>query len=96
MATPLEVAWSGIAGLCGGIVYLIVKQHVDDRSAVVVCVVSGLFGIFLGQALGAYFGIPAAGPGFICGIAAMKISIALVDGTAVEVLKRWIKKNVGD
>lgn len=94
MASPLEVAWSGVAGLCGGIVYLIVKQHVSPRAAVTVCTVSALFGIFAGDLVGEYFQVTKAGAGFFCGIAAMKISVMIVDGSALALLKAWIRKEL--
>lgn len=87
-----DVAWGGIAGLCGGVVWLIVKQHVKPIVAVGVCIVSSLFGIFLGSLVGEYFGVNKAGAGFICGIAAMKISVSLVDGTALTWLQSVVTK----
>lgn len=90
MMKLIDVAWGGIAGLCGGIVWLIVKQHVKPNVAVSVCVISALFGIFLGSLVGEYFGVNKAGAGFVCGIAAMKVSVALVDGTAMA----WVLQHV--
>lgn len=94
MVSPLEVAWSGIAGLCGGIVYLIVKQHVSPRAAVTVCTVSALFGIFAGDLVGEYFHVTKAGAGFFCGIAAMKVSVMIVDGSGLALVKLWLKRGL--
>lgn len=91
-----DVAWTGVAGLCGGVVWLVLQRHISPRLAVTVCVVSSTFGIFVGDMLGKYFGISPAGPGFLCGIASMKLSVWIADGSALELGRRWLVRRLGE
>lgn len=91
MQSAMDVAWAGIAGFCGGVVYLILQKHVSSRLAVVVCVISVLFGIFVGgDLLATYLKIPPGGAGFLCGIASMQIAVWIANGSAFE----WVRKQM--
>lgn len=86
----VDVVWNGVAGLCGGIVWLILKQHISARLALVVCVISTMFGIFVGDMVASYFGLSKAGTGFLCGVASIKFCVMVADGTILDLFRgRW-------
>ena len=96
MMRMIDIAWTGVAGLCGGIVWLIIKQHVSPRMAIAVCVVSGFFGIFVGDLIGEALRVSKAGAGFLAGIGSMKLSVWIADGSFMSLLKNWLGKKAGN
>ena len=85
-----ELAWACFAGLCGGVVWLVLQRQVSGRLAVTVCVISSTFGMFCGDLIGSYFHISRAGAGFLCGISSMWFSVKLADGTFLEIGRSWL------
>lgn len=57
------------------------RKDISPTLAVAVLLIATMFGIFVGDLLGSYLHLPKTGMAFLSGIAAMKVSTSLMDGS---------------
>jgi hypothetical protein len=86
---------STVAGLAGGIVYLILKKQLPPRQAVGVCVVAVITAIFMGDVVAIRLGLSPSASGFALGLLAIKLCSGLIDGSLLDAGKRWLTNGNG-
>lgn len=97
MEAVTAVIWMGIAGLCGGIVYLVLQRNVSSRLAVTVCLIATMFSIFVGDMIICWFRLPegsAGGVGFLLGISSLGISTWIANGGVLEWVRKCLERNI--
>ncbi|MTW18366.1 hypothetical protein GJ689_19370 [Rhodoplanes serenus] len=90
-----DVAWRAIAGLAGGVVYLILKKQLAPKQALGVCIVAVTTAIFVGDVVAIKLGLSPGASGFALGLLAIKLCSGLIDGSLLEAGKRWLTNGNG-
>jgi len=90
-----DLIWRAIAGLAGGVVYLILKKQMPPRQAVGVCVVAVITAIFMGDVVAIKLGLSPGASGFALGLLAIKLCSGLIDGSLLDAGRKWLTNGNG-
>lgn len=90
-----DLVWRAVAGLAGGLVYLILKQRLLPKQAVGVCVVAVVTAIFMGDVVAIKLGLSPGASGFALGLLAIKLCSGLIDGSLLDAGRKWLTNGNG-